>query len=72
MARKSARSDIDNIPIEFPCPQCGKQVEEELRGFENKRDFVCRLGGHAFWLTDEQRIEIFQKHSVRIGKLTDR
>ncbi len=35
MARKSGRTDIDDISIVFACPQCGKQVEEDLRGFEN-------------------------------------
>ncbi len=69
MARKSGRRTVYDIPIVFACPQCGKQVEEDLRGFENKGEFVCRLGGHTFWLTDEQRIEIFGKHSARIGKL---
>ena len=69
MARKSGRRTVYDIPIVFACPQCGKQVKEDLRGFENKSEFVCRLGGHTFWLTDEQHIEIFGKHSARIGKL---
>ena len=72
MVRKSGRTGIDNIPVVFACPQCGKQVEEDLRGFENKREFVCRLGGHTFWLTDKQHIEIFGTHSAPIGKLIGR
>ena len=72
MARKSGRTNIDSIPVVFACPQCGKQVEEALRGFEDKREFICRLGGHTFWLTDEQHIEIFGKHSERIGRLFGR
>ena len=72
MARKSGRTNIDDIPVVFACPQCGKQVEEDLRGFENKSEFICRLGGHTFWLTDEQRSEIFGKHSARIGKIFGR
>ncbi len=72
MARKSGRTTIDDIPVVFACPQCGKQVEEDLRGFEDKREFVCRLGGHTFWLTDEQRSEILGKHSARIGKIFGR
>ena len=69
MARKSGRRTVYDIPIVFACPQCGKQVEEDLRGFEDKREYVCRLGGHTFWLTDEQQNEILQKHSASIGKL---
>ena len=69
MARKSAQSKIDDVSIVFSCPQCGKQVKVDLRGFEDKGEFVCRLGGHTFWLTDQQRIKIFLEHSARIGKL---
>ena len=67
MARKSGKTPIDDIPIVFACPRCGKQVEEDLRGFENKREFICRLGAHSFLLTDKQHDEIFQKHSAWIG-----
>ena len=72
MAKKSGGTTIDDIPVVFACPECGKQVEEGLRGFKNKREFVCRLGVHSFWLTDEQRTEIFGKHSERIGDLSGR
>lgn len=72
MARKSGRTKIDDIPVVFACPQCGKQVKEELRGFEDKGEFICRLGGHTFWLTDEQRNDIFGKHSARIGTIFGR
>ena len=44
--------------------RCGKQVEEDLRGFENKREFICRLGAHSFLLTDERHNEIFQNHKL--------
>ncbi len=72
MTRKSGRTDIDSIPVVFACTQCGEQVEEALRGFEDKREFICRPGGHTFWLTDKQHIEIFRKHSARIGNLIGR
>ena len=67
MAKKSGRTTIDDIPIVFSCPQCGKQVEADLREFEDKREFICRLGAHVFWLSDEQRLGILQSHSERIG-----
>ena len=72
MVRKSGRTTIDDIPVVFTCPQCGEQVEEKLRGFENKREFVCRIGAHSFTLTEKQHGEIFRQHSVRIGKIFGR
>ena len=72
MARKSGRTNIDDIPIVFECPQCGKQVEEDLRGFEDKSEYICRLGVHTFRLTDEQQNEILRKHSERIDKIFGR
>ena len=67
MARKSDRTNIDDISIVFACPQCGKQVQEDLQGFEDKREYVCRLGGHTFWLTDEQQNEIIRKPGSATG-----
>lgn len=70
--KKSGRTAMGDIPVVFPCPQCGKEIQEDLRGFDYKREFICRLGGHTFWLTEEQRIEIFRKHSARVGKIFGR
>ena len=72
MARKSDRTTIDDIPVVFTCPQCGEQVEEKLRVFKFKREYVCRTGTHAFILTQEQRDDIFRQHSERIGEIVGR
>ena len=72
MARKSDPTTIDDIPVVFTCPQCGEQVEEKLRVFNIKHEFVCRIGAHAFTLTQETRDDIFRQHSERIGEIFGR
>ena len=72
MARKSVPTTIDDIPVVFPCPRCGEQVEEKLIGFTDKLEFICRIGEHRFTLTQEQRDDIFAQHSERIGKIFGR
>ena len=72
MARKSDPTTIDDIPVVVTCPQCGEQVEEKLRVFKFKLEYVCRICGHALILTQEQRDDIFRQHSERIGEIIGR
>ena len=60
---------FDNARVDFPCPQCAKDVQETIGRLKNDPKLICSACGFAFTINSEQLRESMRKVNDSIEKL---
>lgn len=71
--RKTKAVGLFDVPVEFPCPYCGKGIKVEAARFQVGRlDVVCRPCRREIQLNEEQTSDILGKHTRMLDALRRR